>query len=275
MRRTALEDIEFGGKKIKKGDKVVMWYVSGNRDEEVIEQALRLHHRPRAAAHAPVVRLRHPPLRRHPPGRAAAEDHLGRNPQALRQDRGGRTSRSGCIPASSRATRPCRCASPAEHSARLGTAHDVGDRSPFDERSTMNVQTAIRADKAERLARRARGSLFDAAEGFSSGRAEAVPGRYAVAVVRAAAQGRAGALLHQRADRALLVGDQIQRHHACRHQPRHLLLRRRRSAASSSATCRPAMTGRASSRWTSRSIRRSARPCRRCSRRRIWTNWQS
>jgi cytochrome P450 len=38
MRRTALEDIELGGKKIKKGDKVVMWYVSGNRDEEVIER---------------------------------------------------------------------------------------------------------------------------------------------------------------------------------------------------------------------------------------------
>ncbi|HEX7960352.1 MAG TPA: cytochrome P450, partial [Terriglobales bacterium] len=37
MRRTTLEDIEFGGKLIKKGEKVVMWYVSGNRDEEVIE----------------------------------------------------------------------------------------------------------------------------------------------------------------------------------------------------------------------------------------------
>ena len=37
MRRTALEDFELGGKTIKKGDKVVMWYVSGNRDEEVIE----------------------------------------------------------------------------------------------------------------------------------------------------------------------------------------------------------------------------------------------
>jgi len=37
MRRTALQDIEFGGKQIKKGDKVVMWYVSGNRDEEAIE----------------------------------------------------------------------------------------------------------------------------------------------------------------------------------------------------------------------------------------------
>ena len=38
MRRTAKEDIEFKGKRIKKGDKVVMWYVSGNRDEEVIER---------------------------------------------------------------------------------------------------------------------------------------------------------------------------------------------------------------------------------------------
>ena len=37
MRRTALSDFEFRGKKIKKDDKVVMWYVSGNRDEEVIE----------------------------------------------------------------------------------------------------------------------------------------------------------------------------------------------------------------------------------------------
>ncbi|MFT5608068.1 MAG: cytochrome P450 [Pseudoalteromonas tetraodonis] len=36
MRRTALEDIEFGGKLIKKGDRVVMWYISGNRDEDVI-----------------------------------------------------------------------------------------------------------------------------------------------------------------------------------------------------------------------------------------------
>jgi cytochrome P450 len=38
MRRTAVADIEFGGKHIRKGDKVVMWYVSGNRDDEVIER---------------------------------------------------------------------------------------------------------------------------------------------------------------------------------------------------------------------------------------------
>ncbi len=39
MRRTALEDVELGGKQIKKGDRVVMWYVSGNRDETAIEDA--------------------------------------------------------------------------------------------------------------------------------------------------------------------------------------------------------------------------------------------
>jgi cytochrome P450 len=36
MRRTALADTEVGGKPIRKGEKVVMWYVSGNRDEEAI-----------------------------------------------------------------------------------------------------------------------------------------------------------------------------------------------------------------------------------------------
>ena len=37
MRRNALQDVELGGKRIRQGDKVLMWYVSGNRDDEVIE----------------------------------------------------------------------------------------------------------------------------------------------------------------------------------------------------------------------------------------------
>jgi cytochrome P450 len=41
MRRTALEDVELAGKTIKKGDKVVMWYVSGNRDETAISEPER------------------------------------------------------------------------------------------------------------------------------------------------------------------------------------------------------------------------------------------
>jgi cytochrome P450 len=39
MRRTALTDTEIAGKAIKKGEKVVMWYVSGNRDEDMFENA--------------------------------------------------------------------------------------------------------------------------------------------------------------------------------------------------------------------------------------------
>ena len=37
MRRTAVRDTELAGQHIRQGDKVVMWYVSGNRDESVIE----------------------------------------------------------------------------------------------------------------------------------------------------------------------------------------------------------------------------------------------
>ena len=39
MRRTALQDVEIGGKTIRKGEKVAMWYVSGNRDETAIDRA--------------------------------------------------------------------------------------------------------------------------------------------------------------------------------------------------------------------------------------------
>jgi cytochrome P450 len=41
MRRTALADTELGGKHISKGDKVVMWYISANRDEEQFADADR------------------------------------------------------------------------------------------------------------------------------------------------------------------------------------------------------------------------------------------
>jgi cholest-4-en-3-one 26-monooxygenase len=37
FRRTATKDVELGGAKIKEGEKVVMWYVSSNRDETKYE----------------------------------------------------------------------------------------------------------------------------------------------------------------------------------------------------------------------------------------------
>jgi len=42
MRRTATQDTELGGKQIRKGEKVVMWYLSGNRDEEIFDDADKL-----------------------------------------------------------------------------------------------------------------------------------------------------------------------------------------------------------------------------------------
>jgi cytochrome P450 len=52
MRRTCAEDTEIGGHKILKGDKVVMWYLSGNRDETVFPDAERLDiERPNARRH--------------------------------------------------------------------------------------------------------------------------------------------------------------------------------------------------------------------------------
>jgi len=39
MARTATQDVELGGKKIRQGDRVCMWYISGNRDEDHIERA--------------------------------------------------------------------------------------------------------------------------------------------------------------------------------------------------------------------------------------------
>jgi len=52
MRRTAVRDVVFQGQRIRAGDKVAMWYVSGNRDETVFEDAdaLRID-RPNARQH--------------------------------------------------------------------------------------------------------------------------------------------------------------------------------------------------------------------------------
>ncbi|MDA8370735.1 MAG: cytochrome P450 [Nocardiopsaceae bacterium] len=38
FRRTATRDTELGGKQIKEGDKVVLWFASGNRDEDVFDR---------------------------------------------------------------------------------------------------------------------------------------------------------------------------------------------------------------------------------------------
>jgi len=52
MARTAMVDTELGGKKIKAGERVAMWYISGNRDEGAIPDANRfIIDRPNARHH--------------------------------------------------------------------------------------------------------------------------------------------------------------------------------------------------------------------------------
>jgi cytochrome P450 len=52
MRRIALQDTQLGDKQIRAGDKVVMWYVSGNRDERFFDDPDRLNiERPNARQH--------------------------------------------------------------------------------------------------------------------------------------------------------------------------------------------------------------------------------
>ena len=52
MRRTALADFDIQGKTIRAGDRVAMWYVSGNRDEAVFDHAHDLQvDRPNARSH--------------------------------------------------------------------------------------------------------------------------------------------------------------------------------------------------------------------------------
>ncbi len=51
FRRTATRDTELRGQRIREGEKVVMWYCSGNRDEEVFEDPFRFDIRRRPNEH--------------------------------------------------------------------------------------------------------------------------------------------------------------------------------------------------------------------------------
>ena len=79
MRRTARHDTELAGRRIAKGDKVVMWYISGNRDESKIDRADEfIIDRAKPRQHLD-LRRRHPPLRRRPARRAANPHLVGGN----------------------------------------------------------------------------------------------------------------------------------------------------------------------------------------------------
>jgi hypothetical protein len=42
FRRTATSDFEYKGKKVKKGDKLILWFLSANRDEKVFDEPYKI-----------------------------------------------------------------------------------------------------------------------------------------------------------------------------------------------------------------------------------------
>ena len=122
---------------------------------------------------------------------------------------------------------------------------------------------------------RRRQGLVDSARRYRRQPARTVQDQFLLAVFRPAAQGSPGALLQGQHVRAVLVGDQVPRHHGHRDQSFGVLVggfaRRHHHPRRRPPIC----AAKASSRWTSRAIRRSARPWRRCSRRRISTSSRS
>ena len=78
MRRTAAADTELGGARIRAGDKVVLWYVSGNRDEAEFDRPGRVRRGPQPEP-APVLRPRRPaPVPGRAPGPAGGQGGAGR-----------------------------------------------------------------------------------------------------------------------------------------------------------------------------------------------------
>ena len=88
MRRTALADAEIGDQRIRKGDKVAMWYISGNRDEEAIEDPDRFIIDRDHPYEARFFRLRDTPLPWEGARRVAVENHVAGNPRTLPDNRG-------------------------------------------------------------------------------------------------------------------------------------------------------------------------------------------
>ncbi len=70
MARTATEDYQIGGKTIRKGDRVAMWYVSGNRDLGGHRESRRIHCRPTECPQTSLIWIWRSPLHGQPDGGA-------------------------------------------------------------------------------------------------------------------------------------------------------------------------------------------------------------
>ena len=78
FQRTAVEDVELRGKTIRKGESVVLWYPSANRDEDVFEDPYKFDIRRDPNDHFAVRRLRRTLLSRCKPRTLGNASHLPR-----------------------------------------------------------------------------------------------------------------------------------------------------------------------------------------------------
>ena len=120
FRRTATKDVELHGKTIKEGDKVVMWFASGNRDDDQVRRPLRA--RPRPVPERPHdVRQGPAHLPRRQPGPSRDADPV-RDPAARGSPRSSRpATSSACAATSSTASSASPSASTLEVAAMTET----------------------------------------------------------------------------------------------------------------------------------------------------------
>ena len=158
FRRTATCDTELHGQKIREGDKVVMWYVSSNRDETRYRGPRPLRRAPQCRA--PGVRRRRTPLLpRHGARAPGAEGHARGDARALPADRARRRGGRGLNTSnhcSSTSSRRCPCG------WELAPAADPGrDRGPRGPRRWARQRALART----RCTRRAGGRVWPAGGG--------------------------------------------------------------------------------------------------------------
>ena len=90
MRRIANKDYVLDGQTIKAGDKVIMWYLSGNRDERSIDRPNEfIIDRDKARQHLSFG-FGDASLHGQSIGRDAAKNFVGRSSKAIPYDRGDR-----------------------------------------------------------------------------------------------------------------------------------------------------------------------------------------
>ena len=137
FRRTATRDVEMHGKTIREGDKVLLWYVSSNRDEDVYEDPQRLDVT-RRPDHQAFGAGRPALLPRRRAGAARDQDAAHRDAASLPRHRARRRADQGTLAVPEPAED---AAGPAHAGSRGGLA--AGVRSPLEALEVALLERAV------------------------------------------------------------------------------------------------------------------------------------